>query len=76
MDGVLRKHQKYDFSTRKIKKCVLNGAKDFAEYVNKIINSISCLYLAKNKIMADPQNTETSPKIPKALKVSKVLKVH
>ena len=38
------------FSTRKIKKCVINGAKDFVEYANKIINGISCLYLAENKI--------------------------
>ena len=29
--------QKYDFSTRKIKKCVINGAKDFAENANKIL---------------------------------------
>ena len=60
--------QKYDFSTRKIKKkCVINGAEDFAEYENKIINSISCLYLAENEIVAEPQDIETSPKIPRGL---------
>ena len=55
--------QKYDLSLRKIKKkkkCVINGAKDFAEYANKIINGISCLYLAENEIMAETQDIETS----------------
>ena len=31
------------------KKCVINGAKDFIEYANKIIIGISCLYLTKKK---------------------------
>ena len=69
------KHQKYDFSILKIKKCVINGAKDSAEYANKIINSISSLCLVEYKIMAEPQDIETSPKFPRTLKVSKVLKV-
>ena len=61
-------HHKYGFATRKTENCVINVVKDFAEYANKIINSISCLYLAKNKIMAEPQDMETSPKIPRTLK--------
>ena len=32
--------QKYDFSTRKIKKMCDYGPKDFADYANKIINGI------------------------------------
>ena len=56
-------HYLYD-----IKNFLINGAKDFAEYANKI-NGISCLYLAENEIMADPQDIETSPKIPRTLKV-------
>ena len=68
--------QKYDFSTRKIKKCVINGAKDFAECANKINNSISCPYLAENKIMAEPQDIEKSPKIPRTLKVQNVLRTY
>ena len=60
------------------KKCVINGAgaKDFAEYANKIINGISCLYLAESEIMAEPQDIETSPKIPRTLKVHKVLRTY
>ena len=61
------------FQHVKSKKCVINGPKDFAEYANKIINGISCLYLAENEIMAEPQNIETSPKIPRTLIVHKVL---
>ena len=53
------------FQLVKSKKYVINGAKDFAEYAKKIINGISCLYLAKNKIMAEPQDIEKSPKTPK-----------
>ena len=53
------------FQLVKSKKCVINGAKDFAEYAKKIINGISCLYLAKNKIMAETQVIKKSPKIPK-----------
>ena len=55
---------------------MINGAKDPAEYANKIINSISCLCLVENKIMAEPQDIETSSKFRRTLKVSKVLKVH
>ena len=39
---------------------MINGAKDFAEYASKIINGISCLYLAENEIMAETQDIETS----------------
>ena len=56
------------FQHVKSKTCVINGAKIFAEYANKIINGISCLYLADNEIMAEPQDIETSPKIPRTLK--------
>ena len=50
--------------------------KDFAGYANKIINGISCLYLAENEIMAEPQDIETSPKIPRTLKIHKVLRTY
>ena len=62
------------FQHIKSKTCVINGAKIFAEYANKIINGISCLYLADNEIMAEPQDIETSPKIPRTLKVHNVLR--
>ena len=62
------------FQHIKSKKCVINGVKDFAAYASKIINGISCLYLAENKIMAEPQDIETSPKIPRTLKVQKCLR--
>ena len=61
------------FQHVKSKRCVINGAKDFAEYGNKMINGISCLYLAENEIMAKPQDIKTSPKIPRTLKFHKVL---
>ena len=68
--------KKMIFRHVKSKKCVINGAKDFAEYANKIINGISCLYLAENEIMAEPQDIETSPKIKRTLKVHKVLRTY
>ena len=37
--------------------------KGFAQYENKIINGISCLYLAENKIMAEPQDIKYSKNI-------------
>ena len=46
------------------------------EYANNIINGISCLYLAENKIMAEPLDIETSPKISRTLKVHKVLRTY
>ena len=64
------------FQHVKSKKCVTNGAKDFAEYANKIINGISCLYLAENEIIAEPQDIKTSPKILRTLKVHKVLRTY
>ena len=42
----------------------------------KIINGISCLYLAESEIMAEPQDIETSPKIPRTLKIHKVLRTY
>ena len=53
---------------------MINGAVDFAEYANKIINGISCLYLTENEIMAEPHDFVT--KIPGALKVHKVLRTY
>ena len=64
------------FQNVKTQKRVIDGAKDFAEYANKIINGISCLYLAENEIMAEPQDIETSPKIKRTLKVHKVLRTY
>ena len=62
------------FQHVKSKKCFINVVKDFAEYANKIINGISCLYLTENEIMAEPQDFVT--KIPGALKVHKVLRTY
>ena len=64
------------FQNVKTQKRVNDGAKDFAEYANKIINGISCLYLAENEIMAEPQDIETLTKIPRSLKVHKVLRTY
>ena len=75
MDGVGGTVKNIIFQHVKSKECVVNGAKDFAEYANKIINGISCLYLAENEIMAEPQDIRKSPKIPRRLKVHKVLKL-
>ena len=55
---------------------MINDAKDFAEYVNKIIYGIFWLYLAENEIIAESQDIETSPKIPRTLKVHKVLRTY
>ena len=55
---------------------MINGAKDFAKYAKKIINGIFCLYLTENKITTEPQDIETSPKIPGSLKVHKVLRTY
>ena len=55
---------------------MIDGAKDFAKYANKIVNGISCLYLTENKIMEEPQDIETSPKIPRTVKVHKVLSTY
>ena len=75
MDGVGGTVKNMIFQHVKSNKFVINGAKDFAEYANKIIN-ISCLYLAENEIMAEPQDIETSPKILKTLKVHQVLRTN
>ena len=76
MDGTGRTVKNTIFQHVKSKKCVINGAKDFAEYANKIINGISCLYLAENEIMAEPQDIETSIEIPRTLKIHKVLRTY
>ena len=59
MDGVGGTIKIMIFQHVKPKKYVINGAKDFAEYGNKIIYGISCLYLVENEIMAEPQDMET-----------------
>ena len=64
------------FQHVKSKKCVINGANDFAEYKNKIINGISCLFLVENEIIAEPQDIKTSPKIPRTLKAHEVLRTY
>ena len=51
---------------------MINGAKDFAEYTNRITNGISWLYLAENEIMEERQYFKTSLKIPTTLKVHKM----
>ena len=53
MDSVGGTVKNMIFQHVKSKKCVINGAKDFAECTNKTINGISCLYLAENEIMAE-----------------------
>ena len=73
-DGVGGTVKNMIFQHVKSKTCVINGAKDFDEYAKKIINSISCPYLAENEIMAEPQDIHTSPKVPRTLKVHKVLR--
>ena len=55
---------------------MINSAKDFAEYANKIINGISCLYLVEKEIMAEPQDIEKSLKISRTLKVHKVSRTY
>ena len=55
---------------------MINGAKDFAEYTNRITNGISWLYLAENEIMEERQYFKTSLKIPTTLKVHKVLRTY
>ena len=55
---------------------MINSAKDFAEYANKIINGISCLYLVEKEIMAEPQDIEKSLKISGTLKVHKVSRTY
>ena len=55
---------------------MINGAKYFAEYANKIINGISCLYLVEKEIMAEPQDIEKSLKISRTLKVHKVSRTY
>ena len=49
-------HHKYGFSTRKIKRKFINGAKDFTEYANKIVNGTSCLCLTENETIAESQD--------------------
>ena len=64
------------FQHIKSKKCVINGAKAFAEYATKTINGISCLYLVEKQIMAQTHDIQTSPKIPRTLKFHKVLRTY
>ena len=59
MDGLGRTVKNIIFQQVKSKTCVINGAKDFAEYANKTINGISCLYLAENEIMTETQEKVT-----------------
>ena len=46
MDGAGESVKNMIFQHVKAEKCVINGAEDFAEYANKIMNGISWLYLA------------------------------
>ena len=55
---------------------MINGAKDFAEYANKKINGTFCFYSTENRIMAELQDIEPSPKISRTLKVHKVLRTY
>ena len=55
---------------------MINGAKDFAEYVNKKNNGTFCFYLTENGIMAELRDIETSPKNSRTLKVHKVLRTY
>ena len=55
---------------------MINSANDFAEYANKIINGVSCLYLAENEIMGEHQDIEMSSKLPSTLKVYKVVRTY
>ena len=64
------------FQNVKTQKRVIDGAKDFAEYANKIINGISCLYLAGNEIITEPQDIKTLPKIARSLKLHIVLRTY
>ena len=43
IEGVEETIKNILFRHIKLKKCVINGAKDFAEYANKISKGISCV---------------------------------
>ena len=53
-------------------KSLIKNAKDFAEYANKTINSITSIYMPTNELLTQPNNIENDPRIPETFSIHKV----
>ena len=53
-------------------KCMINNAKDFAEYANKTISGIISIYMSIYELLTEPDNIENAPKIPETFSIHKV----
>ena len=53
-------------------KYMIKNAKDFAEYTNKTISSITSIYMPMYELLTEPDNIENAPKIPETLSIHKM----
>ena len=56
----------------KSNKCILNSAKEFADYAQGRIKGINSLHLPVSDVMEEPRGIDEAPKIPEILKIHKV----
>ena len=72
MDGIGGTVKNLVFRDVKSSKCIINSAKEFAEYAEESIEGISSLYLPRDNVIQEPQGIDVAPKIPETLKIHKV----
>ena len=74
MDGIGGTVKNMVFQHVKSKKCVIEGAKDFAQYADSIIKGINSIYMAEADVMQEPSDISEAPKIPGTLKCHKIVR--
>ena len=48
-------------------KCVIKSVEGFSNYLNKVVNGITSLYLPEPDLLMEPYDTEEAQKIPETL---------
>ena len=54
--------------------CIINDAKEFAEYVDKTTKGISSLYMSSDDVIVEQNEMKAAPKIPETLKIHKFVR--
>ena len=74
MDGVGWTIKNVVFRDVKSGKCTNNTPKEFAEYANKRLNSITTLYLPESELYVELKEVASAPKIAHTLQIHKIVR--
>ena len=53
-------------------KCVINNAKVFAQYANRLVNGISSIYMSESELLVESEQVSMALKIPGTFTIHKL----